>query len=113
MVAADSSKPYFLGSVRLATGAPEAMNSVTAAYRTERARLGRELTPQIWLGPPCPVKPGTQTARKGRATETKRGSKRGPRPHLLKRMARRSAKSLTVFAWTPMISVRQKSGLVS
>jgi hypothetical protein len=31
MVAAESSKPYFLVSVRLATGSPDAMYSVTAA----------------------------------------------------------------------------------
>src|SRR4051794_33120926 len=61
MVAAESSKPYFRVNVRLATGSPEAMNSVTAAYRTERARLGRELTCQIWLGSPQPVKPRPQT----------------------------------------------------
>src|SRR6188768_2993429 len=110
MVAADSSKPYFLVSVRLATGSPEAMNSVTAAYRTERARLGRELTFQIWLGPPRAVKPGTEPAAK---PGTKPGPKTRSRLHLLKRDPWRSAKSLTVLGGTPMISVRQKSGLVS
>jgi hypothetical protein len=58
MVAADRSKGYFLVMVRLATGSPVAMYSVTAAYRTDRARLGRGLTTQIWQALASPVKPG-------------------------------------------------------
>ncbi|MEI9953176.1 MAG: hypothetical protein WDO74_30405 [Pseudomonadota bacterium] len=41
IVAADSEKPYFRVSVRLPTGSAVAMNSVTTAYSTERARLLR------------------------------------------------------------------------
>ena len=39
--AADSEKPYFRVRVRLPTGSAVAMNSVTTAYSTERARLLR------------------------------------------------------------------------
>jgi hypothetical protein len=48
MVAGDSENPYFFLSVRLPTGSPEAMNSVTTAYRTERARLESGFTASFW-----------------------------------------------------------------
>jgi hypothetical protein len=41
IVAADNEKPYLRVNVRLPTGSAVAMNSVTTAYSTERARLLR------------------------------------------------------------------------
>src|SRR5688572_10351304 len=66
MVAGDRSNPYFFVSVRLPTGSPVAMNSVTTAYRTCRARLVRGGTPQVYAREPGPQprKPGVRRERR-------------------------------------------------
>src|SRR6478609_4231655 len=45
MVAADRARPYRADRVRLPTGSPVAINSVTTAYRTARARSLRSRVP--------------------------------------------------------------------
>src|SRR5690349_5568264 len=108
MVAADSSNPYFLVMVRLATGSPVAMYSVTAAYSTERARFGKLLT-ALNLARPAPNRqrsrenPALSARGVWAGTQTPRDSQTGPEALL-----RSPAKSLTVLRWPPMISARQK-----
>ena len=76
---------------------------VSLVLNGRRQGISPETYERIWAHA---VKRGTPSGKKTT-------SKSGPAPHLLKRDRWRSAKSLTVFGGTPMISIRQKSGLVS